>query len=408
MARAFNRLREITVKRATKPGLYPDGAGLYLRVGPTGAKAWVYRYRRDGRLHDLGLGALHTIGLAAARQRAQKCREQRLDGIDPLEAKRAGRAAARLEAARALTFVDCAVAYIAAHQAGWSSPKHCKQWPATLTTYAYPVFGALPVQAIDTALVMKVLEPLWHTRTETASRLRGRIESVLDWAKTRGYRESENPARWRGHLENLLPRKSRVRPVQHLAALPYAEIAPFIAELRRLEGIAASAFEFLILTAARVGEVAGATWDEIDRRERLWAIPKSRMKARREHRIPLSDAAMAIVERMAVVAQGRKVFPGTNSNTLLAVLHELRPGNATVHGFRSSFRDWAAERSGFPAEVAEMALAHQVGSAVEQAYRRSDLFARRRQLADAWAAYCDGSVGADVVPLRAVSSGGSP
>jgi integrase len=408
MARAFNRLREITVKRATKPGLYSDGAGLYLRVGPTGAKAWVFRYRRDGKLHDLGLGPLHTIGLAAARQRAQKCREQRLDGIDPLEAKRAGRAAARLEAAKAMTFADCAVAYITAHQAGWSNPKHRQQWPSTLAAYAYPVFGALPVQAVDTALVMKVLEPLWQNRTETASRLRGRIESVLDWARTRDYREGENPARWRGHLENLLPRKSRVKPVEHLAALPYAEIAPFIAELRRREGVAASGLEFLILTATRVSEVAGATWDEINRQERLWTIPASRMKARREHRIPLSDAAMAIVERMAVAAQRRKVFPDANSKTLLAVLRELRPGNVTVHGFRSSFRDWAAERSGFPAEVAEMALAHQVGSAVEQAYRRSDLFARRRQLADVWAAFCNGESGSAVVSLRAVGSGGGP
>ena len=401
MARAFNRLKDLTVKRATKPGLYPDGAGLYLRVGPTGAKAWVFRYRRDGRLHDLGLGPLHTISLAVARQRAQKCREQRLDGIDPLEAKRAGRAAARLEAAKTMTFEDCAVAYIAAHQAAWTNSKHRKQWPATLTAYAYPVFGALPVNAVDTALVMKVLEPLWVIRTETASRLRGRIESVLDWARTRGYREGENPARWRGHLENLLPKKSRVKPVAHFGALPHAEISGFMAGLRQKEGIAPRALEFLILTAARVGEVAGATWDEINLGERLWTIPARRMKGRKEHRAPLSDAAMAVIGKMAACRQSEQLFPGVSSASLLAVLHELHTVNVTVHGFRSSFRDWAAEISGFPAEVAEMALAHQVGSAVEQAYRRSDLFARRRQLAEAWAAYCAGSGGGDVVPMRA-------
>jgi integrase len=398
MARAFNRLKDLTVKRATKPGLYPDGAGLYLRVGPTGAKAWVFRYRRDGRLHDLGLGPLHTISLAAARQRAQKCREQRLDGIDPLEAKRAGRDAARVTAAKAMTFEDCAAAYIAAHQAAWSNTKHRKQWPATLTAYAYPVFGALSVQAVDTALVMKVLEPLWNIRTETASRLRGRIESVLDWAKTRGYREGDNPARWRGHLDNQLPKKSRVKPVEHLAALPYAEIVSFMAALRRREGVTARALEFLILTAARVGEVAGATWDEINRDERLWTIPANRMKGGREHRVPLSDAAMAVIEHMAACRQSDQIFPRRGA-ALLAVLRDLRAGNATIHGFRSSFRDWAAEIRGFPAEVAEMALAHRVGSAVEQAYRRSDLFARRRQLAEAWAAFCAGSPAGEVVPL---------
>ena len=246
----------------------------------------MFRYRRNGKLHDLGLGPLHTVSLAAARQRAQRCREQRLDETDPLEAKRAGRQAARLAAAKTITFGACATAYIAAHQSGWSNDTHRKQWSATLTTFACPVIGAQPVQAVDTDLVMKVLEPLWETRTETASRLRGRIELVLDWAKTRGYREGENPARWPGHLDNLLPKKSGVKQVSHFAAMPYGEMGEFMAELRQHEGVAASALEFLILMVSRVGEVAGATWGEINSKDRTWTIPASRMKARKEHRVP--------------------------------------------------------------------------------------------------------------------------
>jgi integrase len=408
MARASNRLTAIAVTKAIKPGFYADGHGLYLRVGPTGGKSWVFRYRRDGRLHDMGLGPTHTISLADARLKALGLRHQRLTGIDPLAAKRELSARERAAEAKVMTFRQCAEAYITAHRAGWKNPKHAKQWPATLDAYAYPVFGALPVQAVDVALVMKAIEPIWQTIPETASRVRGRVESVLDWATARGYRKGENPARWRGHLENLLPKKSKVSQVEHHAALPYAEIGSFMVELCQQGGVAARALEFSILTAARTSEVTGARWDEFNLTERLWIVPAERMKASKEHRVPLSDAALAIIERMAESRAGEAVFPGGKAGGLsdmamTMAMRRMGRGDLTVHGFRSTFRDWAAEQSSFPHEVAEMALAHMVASAVERAYRRGDLLPKRRQLMAAWARYCaqPAAGGGEIVSLRA-------
>jgi integrase len=355
----------------------------------------------------MGLGPLHTVSLAEARDKAHKCRKLRLDGIDPIEAREASRRAAKLTAASAITFRECAERYIAAHKAGWRNAVHAEQWPQTLGSYVYPVFGELPVQAVDVGLVMKAIEPLWQTKTETANRTRGRIESILDWAKTRGYREGENPARWRGHLENLLPKRSKVQAVEHHAALPYVEIGAFMAELRKQESVAARALEFAIMTAARTGEVIGARWSEIDLDAKVWNIPASRMKANRPHRVPLSDAALAIVKAMAEIRQGDFVFPGTRANRpmnktgLMLVLQRMGCTDTTVHGLRSTFRDWAAESTSFPAEIAEAALAHQVGDAVERAYRRSDLFDRRRQMMDQWARFCEAPAGGEVVPLHA-------
>jgi integrase len=407
MARAINRLKDVMVRRVTKPGLYPDGAGLYLRVGSTGAKAWVFRYRQNGRRHDIGLGPLHTVGLASARQRAQKCREQRLDGVDPLAAKKDAQTAARIEATKTITFKACAEAYIHAHQAGWRNPKHRAQWPATLSTYAYPVFGDLPVQTIDTGLVLRAIEPIWTIKPETASRLRGRIESVIGWASTKGYRPSgENPARWKDHLENLLPAKSKVRRVEHHAALPYGQLPAFMAELRWQEGVGALALEFAILTAARTGEVIGARWDEIDMGGRLWTIPGTRMKAGKEHRVPLSEAAMAIVEAMTALRQGDFIFPGGKARrplsnmALLMTLRRMGRDDLTAHGFRSTFSDWCAERTAYPSEVREMALAHTVGDKVEAAYRRGDLFEKRRRVMHDWAMFCG-----DADPSIVVSAG---
>jgi integrase len=377
-----------------EPGLYADGKGLYFRVSRTGARSWIYRYAADHRVHDMGLGPYPDVSLAEARQKALECRKLRLDGVDPLSARRAGRDQARLDTAKGMTFAACAERYIAAHKPGWRNPKHAAQWPATLATYVNPIFGHLPVQAIDVGLVMKAIEPIWAAKPETASRVRGRVESVLDWATARSYRQGENPARWKGHLENLLPMKTKVRRVEHHAALPYPEIAGFTAELRAQAGVAARALEFAILTAARTGEVIGARWDEIDLVERLWAIPAGRMKAGKEHRVPLSDAALAIVEQMRKVDHGHFVFPGTKTGkplsnmSMLMTLRRMSRGELTAHGFRSSFRDWAAESTNFPAEVAEMALAHSVPGKVEAAYRRGDLFLKRRQLGDAWARFC--------------------
>jgi integrase len=355
-----------------------------------------------------GLGSAAVFSLAEARQKAIAGRRLAAEGIDPIE-HRAGQAAAwALATAKAMTFRACAESYIASHRAAWRNPKHAAQWPATLATYVYPSFGALAVQAIDVGLVMKAIEPIWTVKPETAGRVRGRIESILDWATTRGYRTGANPARWRGHLENLLPKKSKVRRVEHHAALPYPEIGAFMAELRQQEGVAGRALEFAILTAARTGEVIGARWDEINIAERQWTIPDERMKAGKEHRVPLSDAALAIVDKLAEIRRGDHVFPGGKAGrpisnmAMLMLLRRMGRGDLTAHGFRSSFRDWAAERTGFPAEVAEMALAHAVADKVEAAYRRGDLFDKRRQLAEAWAKFCDApAIEGRVVPIRA-------
>jgi integrase len=390
MARAGNRLTALQVVKATNPGMFADGHGLYLRIGPTGAKSWVFRYRRDGRLHDIGLGPLHTVSLADARGRALDLRRQRLDGTDPLTAKREATAKARVADAKAMTFRQCADAYILAHQAGWRNAKHRAQWPSTLETYVYPVFGSLPVQSVDVGLMMKVLEPIWQTKPETASRVRGRIESVLDWATARGYRQGDNPARWRGHIENLLPRKSKVRRVEHHAALPYSDLPAFMADLRKREGTAARALELTILTAARTGEVIGASWSEIDFEARLWIIPGQRMKAGREHRVPLSDAALSILRPMYETRTDDKLFPVSNM-AMAMLLRRMSRGDITTHGFRSSFSDWCAEQTAFPSEVREMALAHAVSDKVEAAYRRGDLFQKRRELAEEWARYCAGT-----------------
>jgi integrase len=419
MARAIGKLTALAVAQAKRRGYYGDGGGLFLQVSATGAKSWVFRFKQAGKLREMGLGPTHTIGLAEARERATGCRRLRLDGLDPIELRRTKRLQAKLDDAKALTFRQCAEAYIKAHKASWRNPKHAAQWPSTLAMYVYPIFGALPVQTVDVALVMKVLEQevhseansehacLWTTKPETAGRVRGRIEAVLDWATSRNYRQGENPARWRGHLENLLPKKAKVRRVKHHAALPYAEIAAFMIELRQQEGMAARALEFAILTAARTGEVIGAKWNEIDFAERLWVIPAERMKAGREHRVLLSDATLAVLEDLRNVCQADFVFPGGKASrpisnmAMLMLLRRMGRGELTAHGFRSSFRDWAAERTGFPAEVAEMALAHTVSDKVEAAYRRGNLLQKRRQLTDAWAKFCaTTSSTAGVVPIR--------
>jgi integrase len=383
-----------TMKR---PGFHAAGgvAGLYLAITGEGGRSWVFRYSYGGRRRDMGLGPFGVVGLAEARELAMAARRQILAGIDPLEERRGARDKSRLAAARAMTFRQCADAYIAAHEAGWRSTKNLQSWQGSLRDHAYPVIGDLSVAAIDTALVMRVLQPIWATKTETASRVRGRIESVLDWAAVSGYRQGDNPARWKGHLDNLLPARTKVHRVEHHAALPYAEIGGFIVELQQKSSIPARALEFLILTAARSGEVIGARWDEFDLAERVWTIPASRMKAGREHRVPLSDTAMAILFAMLEIRRGDYVFTGAHGGMMgqmalrrVASGRRAGGGDLTAHGFRSSFRDWAAERTAFPGEVAEMALAHAVGDKVEAAYRRGDLFEKRRQLAEAWATFC--------------------
>jgi integrase len=393
--------------RSLPAGRHSDGGGLYLQVTQNAvgnkARSWLFRYSLAGKSREMGLGPLHTLGLAEARAKARELRKQVLYGEDPIAARNTRRQAATVEAATGMTFQACAEGYITAHQAGWRNPKHAAQWPSTLKTYAYPVFGSLPVQAVDTGLVMKAVEPLWVTKTETASRVRGRIESVLDWAAARGYRDGQNPARWRGHLENLLPARSKVARVEHHAALPYAEIAEFVAELRKQEGVAARALELTILTAARTGEVLGARWAEFDLEHRLWSVPGERMKAGKEHRVPLSEAAMALLA--ALKREGDLVFPVSNM-AMNMLLRRMGKNGLTVHGFRSTFSDWAAEQTNAPSEVREMALAHTVSDKVEAAYRRGDLFEKRRQLAEAWAQYCDGEEPAESKVVRLAGRAG--
>lgn len=414
MARTVGRLTVLKVEKTRQPGMYADGAGLYLRVTKEGTKSWVFRFMLNGRPRWMGLGPFSLIGLHEARGKALDAQRLHHQRIDPIDTRRAVREQDRLRTARAMTFKQCAEHYIKAHRAGWRNAKHATQWEATLTTYAEPMIGALPVQAIDTALVMKVLEqdvravpgkpaaPLWTARPETAGRLRGRIESILDWARVRGYRDGDNPARWRGHLDKLLPACAKIRKVKHHAALPYGELPGFVAALQTHDGVAARALEFAILTAARTGEVIGARWSEIDIAEKLWTIPGERMKAGKEHRVPLSTRAIVILEEMQPLCHagdGRDeedpfVFPGgTRSQPLsnmafLMLLRRMKRDDLTAHGFRSSFRDWVAERTNFPSEVAEMALAHAVSSKVEAAYRRGDLFERRRRLMITWATFC--------------------
>jgi integrase len=400
MTRTIGKLTALRVDKTKQPGMYGDGGGLYLRVTPDGAKNWVFRFMLNGRARWMGMGPLHTVNLAEARKRAGEHRLRRHDGIDPIEARRTERAQARLDAAKAVTFSQCAEAYIKAHRVGWRNGKHAAQWEATLATYAEPVVGTLSVQAIDTALVLKCLEPIWTEKPETAGRVRGRIEAVLDWAKVRGFRTGENPARWRGHLDKLLPARSKVRRVEHHAALPYGELPGFLVALREQEGIAARALEFTILTAARTGETIFARWSEFDLLDKTWTVPAERMKAGREHRVPLSARALAIIEEMQSQRHGDDgfVFPGgkpgkpLSNMAFLMLLRRMERGDLTAHGFRSSFRDWAAERTNVPAEVAEMALAHTISDKTLAAYNRSDLFEKRRRLMQQWATFCTSPV----------------
>jgi integrase len=360
--------------------MYADGGGLYLQV-TEGGRSWIYRYMLNNRAREMGLGPLALYGLSEARVLAQDARRLRHQGIDPIEARRAAREETRLDAAKAMTFQECAERYIASHCAGWRNAKHAEQWESSLRRIAFPVIGALAVQAIDTSLVMKVIEPIWEEKPETASRVRGRIESILDWAKVRGYRAGENPARWRGHLDHLLPARSKVLKTNHYAAMPYKELPGLLVELRKKKGIDARALEFTILTAARVSEAVGARWCEIS--GDVWIVPAERMKGGKPHRVPLSRRAMDLLETLP--RNGDLIFPGPefgralNINAPRKLLIGMGP-RVTVHGFRSSFRDWAAELTNFPSEVVEMALAHVVGSKVEQAYRRGDMFEKRRRL----------------------------
>lgn len=382
MARPINRLSARAVQTLTKQGYHADGGGLYLLVKPTGSKSWVLRFRRGGRLREMGLGSTQVVSLQEARAAALEHRKHLASGEDPIDARRAARSAGA-------TFGQAAEAYIDAHRAGWKNNAQADQWAQSLRDYG-PA-ESLPIAQVDTSLVMACLKPIWSTKTETATRVRGRIERVLDWAKVHGLRDGDNPARWRGHLENLLPKPSKVKPKRHHAAMPFVDVPAFMARLPERDAKSRRALRFTILTAARTEEVTGATWAEFDLEAMLWTVPASRMKGGREHVVPLTPAAAAI---LAGLPRSAPPF-ALSENAMLYLLQKPAPKGFglpfTVHGFRSSFRDWAAEQTDFAREVAEMALAHAIRDKTEAAYRRGALIEKRRTLMTAWADFLIGT-----------------
>lgn len=383
--------------KVNRPGRFNDGGGLYLLVKPDGRKTWVFRFRDriTGKQHDMGLGPFspHDVTLKDARIEAGKCRAmlREIPPRNPLNERQTALEQAQLDHARKMTFEDCADRYIKAQESSWRNSKHRSQWSATLDTYAARL-KPLPVDEIDTALVIKCLEPIWSEKTETATRVRQRIERVLNWATARKFREGENPARWRGHLENLLPKPTQLKKIKHRAALPYDEIGTFVAELRTRDSLAAKALELQILTATRPGEAVGASWDEFDLKAKIWTIPAERMKADKEHEIPLSDRAVEILESLPRVCGF--AFPGTSLKKPLTtaagmkLIKVIHPG-ITAHGMRSTFRDWAAERTAHSRETIEHALAHQLRDKAEAACKRSTEFPKRKRLMNDWAKYCN-------------------
>lgn len=375
-----HKLSDLAIKAAKEPGMLNDGAGLYLRVNGTDSKSWIYRYRANGKLRDMGLGSYPAIKLASARALADEQRRKLKAGVDPIEARRAA-----LTVAETITFAEAAKAYIAAHEPAWNGPRYAGQWRKMLKRYAEPVIGKMDVARIELGHVLRILEPIWHEKHETASRVRTRIEAILDWCKARGYREGENPA---GHIKHVLP--ARRRTVKHYTAMPWQEMPAFMRELRTKTAMSARALEFLIYTVARTAEIRGAKWSEIDLEAAVWQVPAERMKRNRLHRVPLPREAVALLKGLPRLNEF--VFPGEVAGqpigpvAMRELLHSLRNG-PTVHGMRSTFRDWVAEDTPYSERLAEVALSHLVGNETERAYQRGDLFEKRRKLMEAWASY---------------------
>ena len=408
MARSVEKLSDLKVKSLRLPGRYGDGDGLVLNVATGGTKSWLFRYRdrSTGRIRERGLGSVRTLSLKEARERARVVRQQLLDGIDPIDHARKVRAAAKVVTAKAMTFGQCVDRYIAAHESGWRNVKHRQQWRNTLDTYTTKL-KELPVGEISTDLVIQELDPIWRTKTETATRVRQRMEAVLDWATARQFRKGENPARWRGHLDKLLPPPAKVSKVEHQAAMPYIELPAFMVELRKRVGVSARLLELVVLTACRVGEAAAASWSEFDLDGKVWTIPAERMKASREHRVALSPAAVTMlrqIKRTCVhVFAGLAKRDHINPESARKLLQkDMEYTGLTVHGFRSAFRDWAAERTSFAGEVVEAALAHANKDKTEAAYKRTDLFAKRQKLMDGWAGFLatKPATGTNVSPIK--------
>ena len=406
----MGKLTTIGINRLAKPGLHGDGDGLYLQISKTGAKSWIFSFTLNYRSRSMGLGPLDLVGLADARMKAFECRKLVLNKVDPIEARIRLSQQLQSQARREVTFDECAFQYISAHRASWKNEKHAAQWQSTLRQYVSPLIGVRPVSTIDVEAVMSVLSPIWYVKTETASRVRNRIELILAWARVNGHRSGDNPALWRGNLDQLLPKRSSLQKAKHFEALPMGELPGFVRRLRSLNSSSALALEFLILTAARTNEVIGARWSEIDLLNRVWRIPSERMKAGREHRVPLSDRCIEILKKIPYrgldefVFQGRQRGRPLSNGTFLSILKKQMGLKVTAHGFRSTFRDWAAERTQFQNEVIEMALAHAIRDSTEAAYRRGDLMTKRGHLMNDWMLYCGGQVG----DLRALAQLSNP
>ncbi|WP_269619218.1 tyrosine-type recombinase/integrase [Zhongshania sp. BJYM1] len=399
------------IKELSDPGTYGDGEGLYLQVAKAGTKSWIYRYQINGRRRFKGLGGFPAISLSEARKERNRLRLKVKAGIDPLDEKADNVAKAsaerKAEAARKMTFRNCAETYIDDMSPHWKNRKHEQQWRNTLKTYAYPVIGDKPAADIELDDVLAILQPIWLEKTETATRVRNRIELVIDWANVRKYGSGNNPARWKGNLDKVLPKPSKLKKVKHHNALPYDEAAVFMAALKKQPGSAAKVLQLVILTATRTSEAIEATWSEFDLKKAVWTIPAERMKGEKEQRIPLSKPALSILHEMKngitgdiYVFPGQKVGRPLSNMAMIKVLHRMERKDITVHGFRSTFRDWVAEQTNFPRRVAEMALAHKLKDGAEAAYQRGDLIKKRTDLMDAWAAYCV-PVNGNVIKLRA-------
>lgn len=412
MPKKAKELSAIEVVRINSPGLHSVGgvAGLHLQVAPGGARTWILRFTAAAKRRDMGLGGFPDVTLAMAREKARAARLLADQGIDPILQRKQARSALAAQQAAEKTFSRCAREYIDAKSAEWSNPKHASQWTNTLETYAFPRLGQLLVSDVELPQILDVLKPIWATKTETATRVRGRIEAVLDWATVHHYRQGLNPARWKGHLDKILAAPAKVTKVQHHKALAIDAVPAFLAALREQAGMGARALEFAILTAARSGEVRGAAWSEVDLARAEWVVPATRMKAGKEHRVPLSAPAVQLLKALPRMEKTPLVFPSAKGSplsdmTLLAVMRRMG-ADAVPHGFRSCFKDWATERTGYSREAVEMSLAHAIGDKVEAAYRRGDLFARRQRLMADWAKFC-GTVmqGGTVTPIQAKANG---
>jgi integrase len=384
MATTINRLTATKVRNLKEPGYYADGAGLWLQVSGKNAKSWIFRFSLRSRAREMGLGSAHKVSLATAREERDKSNKLLRDHIDPIRWREQQRAKAVLEQTGSITFAEAARQHIASHQRGLRNAKHAMQYAKTVAVYAEPTLGKMLVADIDTPHILRVIEPIWHEKPETALRVRRRIEKILDWSKAHGYRQGDNPAAWRGNLAHLLPKQPKVGD-RHLAALPYREIPAFMAELRKQDGSAARALEFLVLTAARSGELLKAQSGEIDHEERIWLVPAAHTKTAQEHRVPLCARALSLIDSQST---GRlfQIHKMSMDDLLRGMGYH---GRATVHGFRSTFRDWCGDCTSYPREIAEAALSHKTGSAVELAYRRSDAFSKRDKLMQAWSDYCE-------------------